>query len=348
VYINELANELSKRHRVRIYAPVSNKSTLNNNIEYVNFRIFKKSNNCIMRIIQDISYGLLVWTRLKRADITHFFHIKTFVICIFNQKKGKSIVNLQFLFKGISAFFIKYADIIVANSKFLKEQFIKINNYQESRIIVVPNAVNLEKFQINTNLLREKYNIKDKTVIGFIGRIAWDKGIIYLLTAFKMLLDKYRDIVLLIVGPYKDEEFGEYAHFKELQKIIFDNKLGNDVIFTGLIAHEELPQYYHACDILCFPHIWEETFGIVAIEALACGKPVIISDSGGLAEIISDGLDGFIVKKKDAEQIASRLSQLIDDTNLRASISQKARIRAGDFSFEKIAREYENIYKTLQ
>ncbi|OGW73643.1 MAG: hypothetical protein A3J72_03190 [Nitrospirae bacterium RIFCSPHIGHO2_02_FULL_40_19] len=214
-------------------------------------------------------------------------------------------------------------------------------------MVTVPNGVDVKQFKRGEgdDKVKRRYNLMDNKIVGYVGRISREKGIQHLIGAFKIVRDKRDDVKLLLIGPYLDSEYGDFIYYSDLVSKIRDYRIEDDAIFTGVIKHEELPPYYNACDILSFPSDCEEPFGIVSIEALACGKPVIVTDTGAFREIIRDGQNGFIVPKKNPHAIAEKIMLLLDDEALRKSISQAAAESAKYYSFESIAKRYEKLYE---
>ncbi len=352
VYLYNLSLVLSKKYKVRIYTRrygglKSHDKT--GNLEIIRINGFEKRKNHLLELLKEFSFSFFVFFSIKKADINHFFHLKSFIFYLLRPNKGRSVVHLQIPFAGLTSKFLRFADIIVPNSEYTASHFKKIKAIKDNEMVVIPNGVDIKKFSEAkaSEEIKERYRLTGYKIIGYVGRISKEKGIEYLIDAFRILKEKRDDVRLLLIGPYRKNEYGDPIFYAHLNSIIKIYNLEKYASFTGLMEHEKLPSYYASCDILCFPSDWEEPFGIVCIEALACGKPVIVTDSGAFREIITNGLNGFIVPKKDPSAITEKVMLLLNDDALRYKISTAALERAKSYSFNVIAQRYEELYKRL-
>ena len=179
------------------------------------------------------------------------------------------------------------------------------------------NSVDINKFSNKFNdSFKKEYELEDKPIVLFIGNLIKRKNVDSLLEAKKIA---HSDYYLVIVG--------DGPLFKKLKKKVEDENI-RDVIFTG--SRDDVENIIPSCDVLILPS-FSESFGLVLIEALACGKPVIGSDVGGITEIITDDV-GLLVNPTKVSSIAGAVDKLIDDEELRLILSMNARNRALDFS----------------
>lgn len=179
------------------------------------------------------------------------------------------------------------------------------------------NSVDINKFSNKFNdSFKKEYELEDKPIVLFIGNLIKRKNVDSLLEAKKIA---HSDYYLVIVG--------DGPLFKKLKKKVEDENI-HDVIFTG--SRDDVENIIPSCDVLILPS-FSESFGLVLIEALACGKPVIGSDVGGITEIITDDV-GLLVNPTKVSSIAGAVDKLIDDEELRLILSMNARNRALDFS----------------
>lgn len=179
------------------------------------------------------------------------------------------------------------------------------------------NSVDVDKFSTKENdLLKEEFGLEDKPIVLFVGNLIKRKNVDSLLEAKKFAKSDY---YLVIVG--------DGPLFKKLKKKVDEDNI-RDVIFTG--SRDDVEDIIPGCDVLVLPS-FSESFGLVLIEALACGKPVIGSDVGGITEIITDDV-GRLVDPKKVSSIAKTIDKLINDDKLRLVLSMNARNRALDFS----------------
>jgi len=217
--------------------------------------------------------------------------------------------------------------------------------------VVIPNGIDLEKFNPQVNGLEKFSDNKIKTFDGlsldsergrrinilFLGRIEERKGLIYLLKAYKLLEKLSLPLRLIIVGegPLK----------KEMEEWVKDNNLKN-VIFEGKATEEDITAYYKSCDIFCAPSVFGESFGIVLVEAMACGKPVVAFANRGYKGVL-DNTKGarFLVKPKDHKELAEKLEILIKNPKLRKEMGQWGIKEAEKYSWQKIADKILDFYR---
>ena len=195
------------------------------------------------------------------------------------------------------------------------------------RTVVMRNCVDQVLFhpqdQTVSKKIRETLNIpEDKKIVMFVGRLCADKGISELVDAFKKL--NRDDAVLVIVGAnfYKSGIVSPFEEqLKERMKDIKDK-----VVFTGYVDYSVISQYYAAADVMVLPSIWEEPAGMTVLEAMACGKALITTDSGGIPEYV--GEDNCIVIKRGGNNIADKIwggmTKLLDNPDERERLGERA------------------------
>lgn len=214
--------------------------------------------------------------------------------------------------------------------------------YQVDRNIhIIPTGIELERFYTE-NIDKEKLEIlrkqlklkKDDFVAIFIGRLAQEKNIVFLLDVMKKLVSKCPKLKLLIVGDGPD--------FDEYKKIIKKYKIENNVIMTGKVAWEEVPYYYHLSDIfLTASHT--ETQGLTVIEAMASEVVPICIDDESFANTVVDGLNGRIFNTQ--EECQDIIVELYNDKKLVKRLSNQARINSDRFSSKYFAESVLDVYK---
>ena len=188
------------------------------------------------------------------------------------------------------------------------------------------NSVDIDKFSNkNDGSFKKEFKLEDKPIVLFVGNLIKRKNVDSLLEAKKIA---HSDYYLVVVG--------DGPLYKKLTKKVEDDNI-HDVIFTG--ARDDVENIIPSCDVLILPS-FSESFGLVLIEALACGKPVIGSDVGGITEIINDDV-GLLVNPKKVSSIAKAIDNIINDNDLRLVLSMNARSRALDFS--KVDVPYDEV-----
>ena len=191
---------------------------------------------------------------------------------------------------------LKNVDEAYSVSKYLKEDLKKVSGLDSE---VIYNRIDSKRFnkRAKGDKIIKKYNLKNKKVLLYVGRIAPHKGIHLLLEAFNIIQKEIPDSVLLIVGK---PTFDNY--FQKLKR-----NAEKDVIFTGFIDDKELPYYYAACDVYVTASLWEG-FNLPAAEAQACGKKVVAFNLGSHPEIVKNGI---LVEKENIEEFAKAVIKLL-------------------------------------
>ncbi|MBP1707255.1 MAG: glycosyl transferase group 1, partial [Chloroflexi bacterium] len=212
-----------------------------------------------------------------------------------------------------------------------------INKHFPSTYDIIPNGIDLDYFSPANSPLPEFQD--EKTNILFVGRLENRKGLEYLLKAYRLIKPDCPNCRLIVVGP------GTRLR-RKYEKNIAESGLP-DVVFTGRVDNKELPRYYKTADIFCAPATGHESFGIVLLEAMATGKPVIASDISGYRSVIADGLDGILVPPKQEVPLAQAISSLMQNKTLRLQIGEKGRRKSLDFGWDKVSRRVMDYYTRI-
>jgi phosphatidylinositol alpha-mannosyltransferase len=212
-----------------------------------------------------------------------------------------------------------------------------VNKYFPSDYTIIPNGVDIHHFN-NGVAPFEQYD-GPKTNILFVGRLEKRKGFDYLLEAYRMVRNEYPDCRLIQVGP------GVRLR-KKYEKHISQHGI-EDVHFTGYATYDDLPRYYKTADIVCFPNTGWESQGIVLLEAMAVGKPIIASNIDGFTAVLSDGVEGITVPPRNAEKLAEAILTLIRDRQLREEMSARGKPKALQYDWTVLAKKVLNIYNDV-
>nr|MBB1522154.1 glycosyltransferase family 4 protein [Clostridiales bacterium] len=206
---------------------------------------------------------------------------------------------------------------VIVNSNYMKNEVQRLFGLPYDKINVIPNGVNLQLFS-NVNVdydFRRQYAMDNEKIILYVGRLVYEKGIQNLIAAMPKILDRYHDSKLIICG-----RGGMIDELREQVKYLgIDNK----VYFAGYCDSKKMQKMYKCADVAVFPSTYEP-FGIVAIESMLSGTPTIVSDVGGLNEIVEHGVTGMKSYAGNANSIADSVLALLFDPKLCASISQNA------------------------
>lgn len=206
---------------------------------------------------------------------------------------------------------------VIVNSNYMKNEVQRLFGLPYDKINVIPNGVNLQLFS-NVNIdydFRRQYAMDNEKIILYVGRLVYEKGIQNLIAAMPKILDRYHDSKLIICG--------RGGMIDELMEQVKYLGIDNKVYFAGYCDSKKMQKMYKCADVAVFPSTYEP-FGIVAIESMLSGTPTIVSDVGGLNEIVEHGVTGMKSYAGNANSIADSVLALLFDPKLCANISQNA------------------------
>jgi D-inositol-3-phosphate glycosyltransferase len=231
-------------------------------------------------------------------------------------------------------------DRVIASTQSEKNVLVDKYDIPADQISVVPCGVNLNLFKPRDKAMsRLKLGIDEGPVVLFVGRLERLKGIDRLIRAVASL--KEIQPRLLIVG----EDGNRRGEAEDLKKLAFDLDFSDRVSFAGLVNYENLVDYYNAADVVAFPSFYE-SFGLVPLESMACGTPVVSTDVGNLRDIILEGKTGYVLDDNQPQHIADKLLSILI---ARAGSYDPQQIRASVMSFSwqnvaaRIAQECEGL-----
>jgi D-inositol-3-phosphate glycosyltransferase len=244
---------------------------------------------------------------------------------------------------------MRFADRIVAATALEREQMGTLYGADPARIAVVPPGVDLTRFhRLPAAEARARIGVPaDHQMILFVGRIQPIKGIDTLIRAVALLLEREPELrqntCLAIIGgdPEAGSGQGELANLQALREAL---GVGDLVTFLGSKDQDTLANYYAAAATVVVPSHYE-SFGMVALEAMACGTPVIASDVGGLSVNIAEGFNGYLVPAGDVEALASKLALLLKYPSLREHLGDQALHWAERFGWNHIADDLMIVYQ---
>jgi len=188
--------------------------------------------------------------------------------------------------------------------------------------------------------------LQGKQVIMTVGRLDERKGHDMVIRAVRLLVERFPQLVYMIVGKGREEQ--------RLKGLAEDLSIGERIIFTGFVTDEALPDYYRLCDVFVLPNRETEDnkqmrgdyegFGVVFLEASACGKPVIAGKSGGSGEAVVDGVTGLLVDPKSESEIANAIERILSDNEFAGRLGMDGRRRAEkEFDWKYAAEAMERI-----
>ena len=219
------------------------------------------------------------------------------------------------------------------------------------KVIVIPPGVDVGHFYpIPVDEARQFIGLApDARMILFVGRIEPLKGLDTLIKAVACLRvkDLAEPVHLAVIGGDPDAAPEEMsAEMARIQRMCDDLTVGKMVAFLGKRSQDTLPYYYSAAEVVVMPSHYE-SFGMVALEAMACGTPVIASQVGGLAFLVQDGVTGYHVPDDDDEALCEKLTALLGDASLRRTLGRNAAEYAQNYAWEKIAAQIVGVYQDV-
>jgi phosphatidyl-myo-inositol alpha-mannosyltransferase len=207
-----------------------------------------------------------------------------------------------------------------------------IDRYFPGEYKVIPNGVDLRRFQSAQPVAR----YRDGTFnIFFVGRFESRKGLLYLLKAYRVLRKRGYNCRLLVAGAGPQE--------REARRYIATRRM-TGVELLGRVSDEDKARYFATADVYVSPATGRESFGIVLLEAMAAGAPIVCSDIHGYKGVVRRGEQALLVPPKDVDALVEALARLLDDPDLRARMSASGRERAVQFSWESITAKVEDYY----
>ena len=223
---------------------------------------------------------------------------------------------------------------IIAATVREKDDLIRHYGAVPERIGVISCGVNLELFHpVNKEMARQQLGLVDSKIILFVGRIEPLKGIDQLLKAMTYLKNGQRPKLVIIGG----DEHSQYE-LERLQKLARALQVQDSVTFLGLVKQERMPYLYSAADVCVVPSYYE-SFGLVALESLACGTPVVATDVGNLKGIIRQGETGYVIIDNTPQRLADKIALLLSRPNHDKKSAFSIRASVNDFGWAKIAVE---------
>ncbi|MEO0114083.1 MAG: glycosyltransferase family 4 protein [candidate division WOR-3 bacterium] len=354
-HIYHLAEELRKLgHQVKVLTSNFGGTTLETlktcpDEEYV-YRIGK---SLLIRSNKSFARLPIAWRPLNKVkrffaqeqfDIIHIHGslAPTLPIIAIRQSKAVNVITFHsdhakskgyLIFRQLLMPYFRKLDGLIAVSNQARDAQMRFfpGEYQ-----VIPNAVDVNRFHPGVSVLPQFADARPKIL--FLGRFEPRKGLKYLLKALPYIKKAIPDVLLIVVGT----GLLGYSYKEYIAKEVEEN-----IHFAGLVSQEEKPHYYATCDVFCAPSIGFESFGIVLLEAMATGKPVVASDISGYRTILEDGKQGYLVPPRQPEAIAQAIIKILTNPSLAKKLGEAGRAKALAYSWQNIALKVESYYKQL-
>jgi D-inositol-3-phosphate glycosyltransferase len=248
---------------------------------------------------------------------------------------------------------LEMADRIVAATPAEESQLQFLYHANQDKIVVIPPGVDISHFYpIPPDEAKSAIGVpEDECMLLFVGRIEPLKGVDTLMRAIAHMRTtgvtaQFPHYLAIIGGDPNVKTRQMNSEMARLQQLSRELGLEDLVVFLGKRLQSSLPYYYSAADVLIMPSHYE-SFGMVALEAMACGTPVVASQVGGLAFLIQDGVTGFVVPGGDPLALSERMTELLSQPELRRRLGGQAAAYAQEYSWEKIAGRIVELYQDV-
>lgn len=248
---------------------------------------------------------------------------------------------------------LSLADRIVVNSEFLKEEVIRRYPACQQKLSVNHLGTDEQLFtsqwsssmQKERERLKESMGFENKQIVLYAGRLIRIKGVHHLLNVWSQVVKQHPNAILLIIGSayYGSDRLTSYV--RSLHRV--GNTLPHNVRFISYTPYHRMPQYFRIADIAVVPSIGQEAFGLVNVEAMASGVPIIAGDAGGIHEIVEHGYNGYLLKLDSIEgELQLRLLELLGDASKRRQFGENGvRIVSEKFTWGKVAERQMELYR---
>lgn len=349
--VNEHVMQLDRQfqrmgHDTRILASASPDTgeTDDGHLYQLGMSIPLKINGSTSRITlsPSVTWRVRQFLQSQRFDVIHFhepmtpmlplgvlLHSKTVNVGTFHAARPTNA--LYHYTKAILDMFFQKLDARIAVSEAAREF---IDSYFPAEYDIVPNGISLDQFMPHAAPLPELCD--GRRNILFVGRYSESrKGFRYLVRAMPRIRSVFPDARLVVVGQ---GDPSKYQRFLEQNGVA-------DTIFAGYVEQHMLPRYYASCDVFCAPSTGRESFGLILLEALATGKPVVAGANAGYSAVIRNGIDGLLVEPKDDQGLALAIVRVLADTELRERLRVNGLERVKQFSWDVVAEQVMQVYE---
>jgi rhamnosyl/mannosyltransferase len=257
-------------------------------------------------------------------------------------KYVKTILG-TFLNKSIDFILKRAHKIIVTTPIYMKKSnFLKDYLY---KVVIVPNSIDIDFFKKQNPRviqdLKREYNLRNKRIILFVGRLVKYKGIEYLFKAMKTVIPSFKNTCLLIVGDGPLRNNLEYLSSKM--------NLKSNIVFVGNVSNRILRNIYRIADLVVLPSISNsEGFGIVLLEAMAHAKPVVASNVGGIPHIVKNGFNGLLVAPRDYKELGNRIIDLLSNNVNSQKLGQRGQEYIfRNYSWDQTVKQIIEVYQDI-
>ena len=257
-------------------------------------------------------------------------------------------IPLLFKFFSPDLYLMKRVRKVVMQNERVLSELVSSGKIESEKVTAISLGVETSVFNPNINAgnIKEKYGLNDKIIILFVSTFIPRKGVEYLVKAANIVVNQmsYKDVLFLLKGRVPEKEY-----LKVTYKLIEDYKLEENIkLVLEYIPNEELKRLYVASDIYVLPSL-EEPCPTSLLEPLACGKPLVGTDVGGIVTMIKNGWNGFLVEPANEKQLAEKIKYLLDHPENWDEMGRNSRkIAEEQFDWRKIAEKYLKVYEEVK
>jgi phosphatidylinositol alpha-mannosyltransferase len=286
--------------------------------------------------------------RRERFDVVHLHEPLTPMVSLFALRHAKTVTvgtfhayraKASFAFDTVAPIvqpLIDKLDAKICVSEAAREW---VSHLFPGEYIIIPNGIDAERF--GDPDLQPLANFADgRPNILFVGRLEKRKGFRFLMRALPYVVESCPEVRLIVVGAFDKDDKEPFVRYARMHHL-------SSVRFVGRVSPEELPRYYRTCDVFCAPSTGFESFGIVLLEAMAAGKPIVASNIPGYRSVLEHGREGLLVEPENEHALAQALTSLLADPTLRKEMGQRGREKAKRYDWPIIARELLELYERL-
>ena len=347
-HISNIAVQLAEMgHQVKVLAPCSNKRDLpaSQVVVPLGKTIPYPSNGSVARLT--LSWWLIPKIKSilgeEKFDVIHFHEplFPSLPWMVLPSSRAVNVATFHAFYKRSFGYWFwkplcrRYYNMLHGKIAVSEPAKRFVSRYFPGEYRVIPHGVDVQRFCADVPPIEEFCD--GKLNILFVSRLEGRKGVRYLLQAYKMIKADFPQSRLILVGPGNKSRYDDWVKAVKLK----------DVVFVGYTSFDELPRYYRTADIFCVPAVGRESFGIVLLEAMAAGKPIIASDIDGYASVLSHGVDGLLSPPKDVRTLYHALGSLMSDSDLRQRMGARGRSKVEELTWASIAQRTVDYYQEV-
>lgn len=351
-HIKHLSAELKAAgHRTRILAPFSTeRAELPEDVYALGAVTPVPANGSIARISlsPDLGRTIKAILRTERFDVIHAHEplMPAVPLLVLRHSTSPNVGTFHAFGDFSTAYALsrpilrRFFDRLDGRIAVSEAAFDYVSQYFGGDFEIIPNGVDASRF--GAELPPVQWLRDGRPTLLFVGRFEEPrKGLRWLLQALPYVEPYFPDVRLVVAGSGDPEEFAEWLPLRDYSRtdrvVYRSSGSASEVVFTGFLPAEDLPRYYQSCDIYCAPSTGGESFGVVLLEAMAAGRPVLASRIQGYAGVLTHGREGFLTEPKNPASIATGIIRLLSDRELRSRMAEAGRRTARLYDWPIVA-----------